>query len=1003
MKNKMRLPAMILALALLCGLLPSAAAAAPDGAEDGIPAALADIARQLQDPNRDPFAFETVPAPRRGLLRAAAPYPAAFDLRHVDSDGDRVADACYVTPVKNQGNLGNCWGFAAIASAETSILSSGLAAEQGLVYAVTPDTPAGLEALDLSEKHVAYFFLQAIDDPADPQNGEGYTYNGTPGDWGEYFGGGLPFYATGLFACGTGPVTEFGYVYDTESDTWIQPFAYRGKEGKIAYAGGGPYSYSINDDWSIPGEYRWYQSYVLKESYLLPTPSGKEGAEKTAAINAIKEQVYAGRSVQTGLCADGSAPGEDFATYFISPNWAHYTYDPNAGANHAVAIIGWDDNYPRENFAHKTKNGEAPLPAENGAWLVKNSWGSHEEEFPNRGYENNPWGLLQGQDRGIYNETTGKWEYKAVEGAVNTGYFWLSYEDESMCLIEALDFDAANVEEGYYLYQYDFMPVSDVSAATEPFTLRMANVFTAGADGIIDRVSCQTTTPGTHVRYEVYLLDADAETPMDGVVVASAEADYAYGGFHKAKLDRPTLLREGQRFAVVVTQVTPAGNYCLSMQSSYKSDPWEVRQIKGVINVGESLFYIEGHGWYDLADEQSKKRLFGESLEWSEVDNFPIKAYLALPGGAEEGPAAPEADSLTYNGQAQALLTMPKALPAGYAKAQFSMDGGVSWSDKIPTGTHAGTYPVLVKYVGGAGYADFFEAPISVVIEPAALTIQARNRSVTVGEPVPPWDAGSYTVSGLLGDDTLDAAPAVRYERGGAAVTVDTSRTGVYDIVPYGAAAADYEIRYRSGRLRVSASGGGDVPPAPVDDTPPVKQEPPRSTPAFTDVDAGAWYASAVAWAVENGITQGTDESHFSPDLQCTRGQIVTFLWRAAGCPEPGAGAPSFTDVAPGSDYEAAVRWASAAGITTGVDGQRFDPDAPVSRAQAVTFLYRAFGGAAGTDAGFADVDPAAWYAPAVAWAAGKGVALGVGAGRFAPENLCTRAQIVTFLYRCAG
>ena len=667
MKHKMRLPAMILALALLCGLLPSAAAAAPDGAEDGIPAALAEIARQMQDPERDPFAFETVPAPRRGMLHAATPYPASYDLRHVDSDGDGVADTSYVTPVKNQGSLGNCWGFAAIASAETSILSSGLAAEQGLVYAVTPDTPAGLEALDLSEKHVAYFFLQAIDDPADPQNGEGYTYNGTPGDWGEYFGGGLPFYATGLFACGTGPVTEFGYVYDTESDTWIQPFAYRGKEGKIAYAGGGPSCYSIDDDWSIPGEYRWYQSYVLKESYLLPTPSGKEGAEKTAAINAIKEQVYARRSVQTGFHADVATPGEERNTDYISPNWAHYTYNPNAGANHAVAIVGWDDNYPRENFAHKTKTGDAPLPAGNGAWLVKNSWGSHEEKFPNRGYENNPWGLLQGQDRGVYNETTGKWEYYAIgPDAVNTGYFWLSYEDESLSLIEALDFDAANAEEGYYLYQYDFMPVMEVRAATQPYALRMANVFTAEADGIIDHVSCQTTTPGTHVRYEVYLLDADAADPTDGVYITGAEAEYAYGGFHKAKLDRPTLLRKGQRFAVVVTQTTPAGNYCLSMQSSSKSEPRAVQQIKGVINVGESLFYIEGDGWYDLANQQSKEWLFGDSLAWSEVDNFPIKAYLALPGGAEDGPAAPEADALTYNGQDQKIAPVLKAdLPNG--------------------------------------------------------------------------------------------------------------------------------------------------------------------------------------------------------------------------------------------------------------------------------------------------------------------------------------------------
>jgi hypothetical protein len=169
-------------------------------------------------------------------------------------------------------------------------------------------------------------------------------------------------------------------------------------------------------------------------------------------------------------------------------------------------------------------------------------------------------------------------------------------------------------------------------------------------------------------------------------------------------------------------------------------------------------------------------------------------------------------------------------------------------------------------------------------------------------------------------------------------------------------------------------------------------------------VEPGAWYAEAVAWAVAAGVTEGTDETHFSPDLKCTRGQMVTFLWRAAGCPVPAADALPFVDVAPGSYCEEAVRWAYGAGITAGVDATHFAPDAPVTRAQAMVFLFRFAGAAPGAgEAVFDDVAADAWYAEAVAWGAGHGVTEGVGGGRFAPEEECTRAQIVTFLYRRFG
>ena len=146
----------------------------------------------------------------------------------------------------------------------------------------------------------------------------------------------------------------------------------------------------------------------------------------------------------------------------------------------------------------------------------------------------------------------------------------------------------------------------------------------------------------------------------------------------------------------------------------------------------------------------------------------------------------------------------------------------------------------------------------------------------------------------------------------------------------------------------------------------------------FTDVPAGAYYYDAVLWAAEKGITGGTSAVAFSPDSPCTRAQIVTFLWRAAGSPEPKA-LSSFTDVPADAYYVKAVAWAVENGITTGTKDGRFDPNAPCTRAQAVTFLHRASG------------------APAA-----SGVTSGTKDGGFSPNTTCTRAQIVTFLYRAS-
>ena len=173
-------------------------------------------------------------------------------------------------------------------------------------------------------------------------------------------------------------------------------------------------------------------------------------------------------------------------------------------------------------------------------------------------------------------------------------------------------------------------------------------------------------------------------------------------------------------------------------------------------------------------------------------------------------------------------------------------------------------------------------------------------------------------------------------------------------------------------------------------------------TGVFVDVATGSYYEDAVDWAVENGITQGTDDTHFSPDGICTRAQAVTFLWRAAGSPKPETRTMPFTDVPVGSYYYDAVLWAVENGITKGTSDTTFSPNMTCTRAQIVAFLWRSEKSpAAGTANPFADVKSTAYYAGAVLWAVKENITKGTTSTTFSPNADCTRAQIVTFLWRC--
>jgi len=201
-----------------------------------------------------------------------------------------------------------------------------------------------------------------------------------------------------------------------------------------------------------------------------------------------------------------------------------------------------------------------------------------------------------------------------------------------------------------------------------------------------------------------------------------------------------------------------------------------------------------------------------------------------------------------------------------------------------------------------------------------------------------------------------------------------------------------------TGRGAPDSPDGAGAKAAPAHAPRAVEAEAPAKAVRFSDVDAGAYYYDAVQWAVQKGIASGTTETTFSPDQNCTRAQAITLLWRAAGSPSPKSRSTPFTDVKETAYYCDAALWAAERGI---VSGAAFNPDAAVTRGQFAAFLYRDAGSpAVQGNTGFTDVPGDSYCYQAVAWVAAKGITAGTGEHTFSPEAVCTRGQIVTFLYR---
>ena len=337
---------------------------------------------------------------------------------------------------------------------------------------------------------------------------------------------------------------------------------------------------------------------------------------------------------------------------------------------------------------------------------------------------------------------------------------------------------------------------------------------------------------------------------------------------------------------------------------------------------------------------------------------------------------------LVCNGLVQGDTLTPSVQPAFTC---FESDGTTA----VTANTAAGTYAITWTNADGTTFSD---ANYTVTKEAAGtLTITARGSSGGGGGSsvtTYPVNTPSKTQSG-----SVTSTPKNASKGDTVTITVKPDSGFVLD---------GLTVTDRNGNvLKLTDQGGGKytfiMPASKVEINAAFVPETVSSP--FADVSSDSYYAQPVQWAADQGITSGVSKDSFGPDLSCTRAQIITFLWRAAGSPGPKT-MSGFSDVSTDSYYAKAVAWAVERGITSGTGDGMFSPDATCNRAQSVTFLFRAIGKIVDSKAEFGDVLTDSYYANAVAWAVENGITNGIGDGLFGPDNSCTRAQIITFLFR---
>ena len=620
--------------------------------------------------------------------------PEKYDLRNVDGKN-------YVSPVKLQNPWGTCWSFGGTAAAETSLASS-----KGFDYS-NPDNEWLLSLYDLSEKHLAWFAFNPITEESGKyasQVGEGYYSGNAEDDSPEdicnkvYNHGGFYSSVNTLYSAGIGPAFETSFPYQTSEEAAnlvdiiiackeitgdyskdntsadllfrkivnqddadaiieeqlakfpdyelttindIQAIIENPSEDNIGKKYIFVYPKEVND-WTLDDSDRFTSEYYLKDGNALPAPyflgENMEYVYNPNATAAIKSEIVKGRGVAIAFQADQSMPGESIGSdgfmNFLDENgnvtnsqedaaiWAQYTYDNKYDptdadsvnmplpANHAVCIIGYDDTFPKEYF--KDPNGTI---GGDGAWIIKNSWGTD-------------------------------W------GSGGTGYFYLSYYDQSLCMPESIVLDTDS-STGFLLKNidmYDLLPTPGRNRISMEDEVNMASVFTAENNCAVRFIGVETTSAESDVEYKVYKLNDDASSPVDGELFAQQTEHFACAGYHMVDIGRALSLRAGDKYSVVVN-IKDKDGYELNVSRDVNErgieyyepysheryldsgrDPNEYEPATSyshaVVNKGES-FVGSGSEWTDWADVVAELKEMNKDLnnDGFEYDNLAVRSY----------------------------------------------------------------------------------------------------------------------------------------------------------------------------------------------------------------------------------------------------------------------------------------------------------------------------------------------------------------------------------------
>ena len=535
------------------------------------------------------------------------------------------------------------------------------------------------------------------------------------------------------------------------------------------------------------------------------------------------------------------------------------------------------------------------------------------------------------------------------------------------------------------------------------YTIKAANSFTVGSDNktycvlyVSGEVTLKDVTVNGNEKCRVIFCDKGKLT-IDGATITNGKAPNFIGGVYMTS-SASFEMKSGS-----ITGNKNAKGYQNDEYLQYSSDLWIGANANGALTAinGGTIgnVFVNANAWSasnpgsftmnggtvtNLYVEHDAN--YGATFKYN--DGTIEHLYLSKENGNGQSIEVTPVKGVIYNGgvKEQDLVTLTMKYNDGAtADSTYNVASGTTIT--LPTPRRSG-YTFNGWYDG----SKFYAAGASYTVS-ATVTLNASWSYISSGSSYDPTSSvstpskaehGTVTVSPKSASKGDTVTVTVKPDSGYVLETLTVTDKNGNELTLKDKGNGKYTFTMPAGKVEVKATFMEDN----------------SMLNFFYDVPNNAYFYEAVKWAVKNGITDGVGNNLFAPEQPCTRAQIVTFLWRAAGSPEPKGAASGMTDVVSGSYYEKAVAWAIENGITTGTTTSTFSPDATCTRAQAVTFLARALKAKAASAAEFSDVPTDSYFADAVAWAAANGVTEGIGGGLFGSDNDCTRGQIVTFLYR---